>query len=246
MLEPALESVCRVDTSTTTWLLGWLDNRIDELGGPVEEAYEKRERSLDRVDELLEISRIRMLLAHAMNWRSTDCPFWIDVEEDFRGEQIFDDRFLIFVATGGKAILVSNDGRKDISFGGAGRLMIGRGFGERWAAYLGAEVGAVASFPRDADGGRSNLVLGLDGVVPLMLRYRFVNAYVEVEGGWFGHITEDEKRLDHGFHVGAAVGAQTSKQLWFFPGLGFAASYEKAGALHAIKVGLRVSAELGL
>lgn len=246
MLEPALDSLCRVDTSTVSSLLDWLDVRINELGGPVEQAYEARGRDLDEVDELLEISRIRMLLAHAINHRSSDCPFWVPVEEDFRGEQIFDDRFLIFVATGGKGILVSNAGREDISFGGAGRLMFGRGFGERWAVYIGAEAGAVASFPRDADGGRSNLVLGIDGVVPLAVRYRFVNAYVEVEGGWFGHITEDEKRLDTGFHIGAAVGAQTTKQLWFFPGAGFAASYEKAGALHSIKVGFRVSAELGL
>lgn len=170
MLEPALDSLCRVDTSTVSSLLDWLDVRINELGGPVEQAYEARGRDLDEVDELLEISRIRMLLAHAINHRSSDCPFWVPVEEDFRGEQIFDDRFLIFVATGGKGILVSNAGREDISFGGAGRLMFGRGFGERWAVYIGAEAGAVASFPRDADGGRSNLVLGIDGVVPLAVR----------------------------------------------------------------------------
>jgi hypothetical protein len=156
---------------------------------------------------------------------------------------------MLLVATGGKGIFVAEHGRADISFGGAGRLLIGRSFGSRITVYLGAEGGAIASFPRDATGGRSNLVLGLDGVVPLVLRYRFVNSYVEVEAGWYGHITEDDRVLDNGVHVGIAVGGQASKQLWFmpfFPGAGFAITYENAGALHALKVGLRVSAELPL
>jgi hypothetical protein len=246
MLEAALLSACRVDTATTSKLLDWLDLRVAELGGPVEDAYDARGRDLDEVEELLEVSRIRMLLRHALNHRSEDCPFFVDVEDDFRGEQIFDDRFLLFLGTGGKGMFVSDDGRYDISFGGAGRLLFGRGFGSRFVLYIGAEAGAVASFPRDANGGRSNLVLGLDGVVPLVVRYRLVNTYLEAEFGWYGHITEDEKRLENGYHVGLAFGGQTSKQLWFFPGAGFAASYERAGDLQTVKVGFRVSAELGL
>jgi hypothetical protein len=246
MLEAALLSICRVDTSTTGALLEWLDLRIAELGGPVKDAYVERGKKLDEIDDLLEVERIRMLLRHAENWRDNDCPFWIEVEPDFHGEQIFDDRFLLFLATGGKGIFVEQYGRADISFGGAGRLLIGRSFGSRITAYIGGEIGAVASFPRDANGGRSNLVLGLDGVAPFVLRYRFVNTYVEAEAGWYGHITEDDRKLESGFHLGAAVGGQTNKQLWFFPGVSIAASYERAGTLQAVKVGLRVSAELPL
>ena len=93
------------------------------------------------------------------------------------------------------------------------------------------------------------MFLWLDGVAPLVLRYRFVNTYVEAEVGWFGRITEDDRSLDNGIHLGVAVGGQASKQLWFmpfFPGAGLAVTYENAGALHAVKVGLRVSAELPL
>src|SRR5688500_9381375 len=62
MLEAALLSTCRVDTATTSALLDWLDLRINDLGGPVEEAYLERNRDLDQVTELLEVSRVRMLL----------------------------------------------------------------------------------------------------------------------------------------------------------------------------------------
>lgn len=249
MLENALLSVCQVDTATASALLDWLDVRASELGGPVAVAYEERGRDLGEVSELLEVERIRMLLRHAQNWRDSDCPFSVRIDPQFRGEQIFDDRFLLQVATGGKGILVEERGRADISFGGAGRLLIGRSFGAFLTAYIGAEIGAIASFPRDPDGGRSNLVLGLDGVAPLVLRWRFVNTYLEAEAGWYGHITEDEKRLDNGYHLGIAVGGQASKQLWFqpfFPGAGLAVTYERAGDLNAFKVGIRVSAELPL
>lgn len=246
MLESALQSVCRVDTASTAALADWLDVRAQELGGPVERAYVDSGRDLDAIEDLLEVDRIRMLLRHAENHRDDDCPFWIEPEAKFHGEQIFDDRFLLFLAGGGKGIFVEQGGHADISFGGAGRLLIGRSFGARITAYVGLEGGAVASFPRDENGGRSNLVLGLDGVAPLVVRYRFVNTYVEGEAGWYGRITEDTKRIESGYHFGVAVGGQTSKQLSFFPGIGIAASYEHARDLQTVKVGLRVSAELPL
>jgi hypothetical protein len=252
-LESALNSVCRVSTSSTAALIAWLDRQVAENGGPPERAFLANGRDVDALDDLLELTRIRALLQYAHDVRDQDCPFWWLEDPEYAGEQIFDDRWLLFVAGGGKAILVSRAGLADVRAGAAGRLMFGRGFGRSLALYLGLEAGGVAAFSRDADGDRGNLVIGIDGVVPLVVRYRFVNVYLELEAGYFGRVTEEERSIQPGLHLGAAVGGQSTKLLWFFPGTDLAVSYERTfpredqGApLHTLKVGLRLSAELGL
>src|SRR5689334_25331142 len=100
----ALDSVCRVDPLARRSLLTWLDEEIHRLGGPVEDAYVARGRRLSAVDELLEVTRIRAVLARADAIAPADCPFWLDVEEPFEGRQIGDDRWQLTLGGGGKAI----------------------------------------------------------------------------------------------------------------------------------------------
>lgn len=250
---PALLSLCRVERTKQDRLLDWLDLRAADLGGPVEVAYRRRGRDLGELDELLEITRIAMLLRHTIGSRDHDCPFWLEPEAEFDGEQIPDDRWQLTLATGGKAIFVSQGGRADINFGGAGRLLFGRAFGPRWSVYVGAEAGAVASFPRSENGGRSGLVLGVDGLVPVVVRYRFVNTYLEVEAGYLAHVTEERLHIEPGVHAGVAVGAIASRRLLLFPGAAFAASYERTfpaagdgAVLQSLKLGVRVVFDVSL
>lgn len=250
MLPDALQSFCRVEPAKREALLDWIDLRIAELGGPVEVAYVERGRELGEVTELLEVTRIGMVLRRSFA-SSTECPFWLEPDAEFAGEQLADDRFLLSLAGGGKGMLVAQAGRADLNFGGAGRVLFGRGFGEHWTVFTGVELGAVASFPRNADG-RGNLVLGLDVVVPLVVRYRLVNFYFEGEAGYLARGTEERLTPESGVHVGLAGGVQASKRLWAIPGVGFAVTYERTfpgdgvPALHMVKVGARVGIDIGL
>ncbi|MCK6545403.1 hypothetical protein L6R52_06000 [Myxococcota bacterium] len=250
MLPDALQSFCQVEPHKREALLDWIDLRIAELGGPVESAYVERGRDLDEVSELLEVTRIGMVLRRSFA-SSSECPFWLEPDPEFNGEQLADDRFLLSLAGGGKGMLVAQGGRADLNFGGAGRVLFGRGFGAHWTLFTGVELGAVASFPRQGEG-RGNLVLGLDAVVPLVVRYRFVNFYVEAEGGYLARGTEERRTPESGIHVGLAGGVQASKRLWAIPGVGFAATYERTfpgdglPALHMVKVGARVGIDIGL
>jgi hypothetical protein len=250
LLPDALLSVCRVEPAQREALMAWLDQQIAARGGPVEAAWAHRGKDLDRVAGLLQLTRIRMTLARAVAAAPADCPFWLEPDPRFAGRQIEDDRWQLALGGGGKAILVSQGGRQDIYFGGAGRVLFGRAVGSRWSLLGGVEVGASASFPRDDDGGRSNLVLGVDVVAPLVVRYRLVSSYFEGEVGYLARLTEDDHDPVPGVHVGVAFGGRASRRRWFFPGAVFGVGYERTfpGAgeepLTTLKLGFRVAFDI--
>lgn len=244
----ALLSVCRTRVDDRRPLLAWLDARIAALGGPVELAYQRAGKRLSKVEELLELTRVRMLAAKALRDAGRDCPFWIEPEQRFAGRQISDDRWHLSAGGGGKLILSRLGGENDFSFGGAGRLLLGRSFGSRLSLYTGLELGGSATFPQDdADGERGALVLGFDAVVPLVARVRLVNLYFEFEAGYLAHFNEATSRGASGLHVGISAGARASRKGWFFPGAAFGIAYEvtfpdREGEqrLQMLKLGFRV------
>lgn len=249
ILPEALMSVCHVPPAQRQALLHWLDTRIGELGGPVEAAYQARGKDLDEVSELLEVTRIRKTLATALATADEDCPFWIEPSNHFAGRQISDNRWQLSAGGGGKGVLVRRAGETDLHFGGAGRLLLGRNIGSRWALYTGAEVGGNAGFPKNANGDRESLVLAVDVVAPVVARYSLINSYFELEAGYMAHLTEEDwRQINHGLHLGASIGGRTARVRWFFPGGAFGISYERfvdsGTPVHAIKMGFRVALDM--
>lgn len=245
----ALDSVCRVDPLARQALAEWLDGRLGD--GGVEAAWRAHGKDLGAVAGLLTVHRIRLVLTAAERVAGVDCPFWVEVEEPFRGRQISDGRWQVHASGGGKGMVVHQADRTDLSGGGAGRLLLGRVLSDRSALYAGVELGATAAFPKDADGNRTGLVLGVDLVAPIVYRYTLTNAYLEAEVGWLGRTTEDQlDRLDHGVHVGASIGGRALRTRFFFPGAAFGVSWERAfvdGAdLTTVKLGARVGVDLDL
>jgi hypothetical protein len=248
LMAAALMSVCRVAPDERTSLLAWVDAESRRRGGPVEEAWRQRGKRLNKVSELLELSRIRMVLSRAIDAAPQDCPFWLEPEHPFRGRQISDDHWQLSFGGGGKGILVHQGERTDINFGGAGRLVIGRNFGSRSGVYAGLELGASASFPKDDAGGRGALEFGIDVVTPLVYRYTLVNTYVEGEVGYLAHTTESADEFEHGMHIGLAFGGRATRKRLLFPGAVLGVSYERTfpddaddEPLNAVKLGFRVA-----
>jgi hypothetical protein len=250
MAPGALDSVCRVDPLARRSLAAWLEAEIARRGGPVEKAWRERGKDLAAVEDLLVLTRVRRLLARAEELAG-DCPFWLEPEEPFRGRQITEDRYVLTLGGGGKGIAVRQGDRVDLSAGGAGRLLVGRAFAGGDAVLVGAELGASASFPKDATGERGGLVIGADLVVPVVYRRTLTNAYLELEAGWLGRSTErDFGAIEHGVHLGAAFGARALRTRFFFPGAAFGFSWERtfqAGDdVTLLKVGARVAFDLHL
>jgi hypothetical protein len=251
VLSEALESACRVPLGEREALAGWLDRAIAAAGGPVERAFKARGRKLGEVSDLLTLTRIRLLLARAISASREDCPFWMEPSAEFAGRQISDDRWQLSLGGGGKGILARKGGDGDLRFGGAGRLLLGRGFGSRSALYTGLELGGSGAFPRNDDGERGTLVIGYDAVVPLVYRYTLVNSYFEVEGGWLGTGTEEDLALENGVHFGAAFGARALRTRLLFPGAAIGVSWERTfpdqgAAQYTVKFGFRGAIDIDL
>jgi hypothetical protein len=251
LLSDALGSVCRVDPLARRSLRDWLDEQIAANGGPAERAWAERGKRMSKVGRLVVLTRVKMLLERADDTAPMDCPFWVEIEEPFRGRQISDGRWQVTVGGGGKGMLVHEGDRTDFSAGGAGRLLGGRVFDASNALYAGLELGATASFPRDETGMRGNLVLGLDVVAPLVYRRTLTNAYWELEAGWLGRTTEEDlERLDQGAHVGLSVGGRALRTRFFFPGAALGVSWERTftapgGAdVTTVKFGARVAFDI--
>lgn len=247
-LPAALLSLCRSSIESRGILLSWLDQRIDDEGGSVREVYERRSRDLGSVSHLLSLTRIRMLLSRAMATAEADCPFWLHATPNFSGRQILDDRWFISVGGGGKGIVVRQNAENDLHFGGAGRFLVGRGFGRHATLLAGLELGVGAALPGGDDGGAA-LQVALDTVVPLVYRHRLVNTYWEAEAGYIAHTAEEDLETAHGVHVGLSVGGSAARRRWIFPGAAFGISYERIAEdkiLHVVKVGFRVAFDLAL
>lgn len=250
MLEGALDSACRTDPLARRSLRAWLDAELARRGGPVEQAWRARGKRLSRVEDLLVLTRVKLLLARVEELAG-DCPFWLEPERPFRGRQISEGRFLLAFGGGGKGIVVAQGERVDLSFGGAGRLLFGRAFTGGHTLLAGAEVGASAAFPKDAMGERTSLVIGADLVAPVVYRRTLTNAYVEVEAGWLGRTSEqDWTAFDHGIHVGAALGARALRTRFLFPGAALGISWERTfqggDDVTLLKIGARVAFDLDL
>lgn len=245
MLETALDSVCRVDVLGRRALREWLDAEISKRGGPIEKAWRDRGKKLSKISDLLVMHRVRMLLLRA-DELSIECPFWIEPVNPFDGRQISENRWQISLGGGGKASAVQQGERQDLSFGGAGRLLFGRMFAQGDGLYIGAELGASAQFPKDAMGERSSVEIGADLVVPIVFRRTLLNAYWEVEAGWLGHSTEEDwGAIDHGVHIGFAVGGRALRQRFVFPGAALGLSLERllveGDDIITVKLGARVA-----
>jgi hypothetical protein len=227
LLDTALDSVCRVDALGRRGLREWLDSELARLGGPVDIAWRQRGKKLSKVSELLVVHRVGLLLARA-DELSLECPFWLEPELPFGGRQISEHRWQLSLGGGGTASAIQHGDRRDISAGGAGRLLIGRTFAHGNALKIGAEFGGSAQFPKDEMGERTSLELGVHIVTPIVYRYTLLNTYWELEAGWLGHATEqDWGDLEHGVHVGFAFGGRALRQRFLFPGAVLAIAYER-------------------
>lgn len=253
LLSDALGSVCRVDPLARRSLATWLDEQIAANGGPLERAYRERGKRMSRVKLLVKLHRVRMLLEEADRSAAHDCPFWVEIQEPFRGRQISDGRWQLTLGGGGKGMLVHGDDRTDFWAGGAGRLLVGKVFDARSALYAGLELGATAAFPKDELGNRGNLVLGLDLVAPLVYRHTLTNAYWELEAGWLGRTNEEDlERIDHGAHVGVSIGGRALRTRFFFPGAALGISWERTFTapdgddVTTLKIGARVAFDVDL
>jgi hypothetical protein len=215
----ALTSVCQTTEVTRADLRTWLDQTILDLGGPVEDAYVRLGKKKRKVRELLELTRIRLLLDRAVDRAATDCPFWLAPDDRFAGVHGDADRLvLMFESSGTFFFLPDPGGGTTFGGGGSGRLLAGWGFGQFFTLILGAEAGAAGTFPPDTmmSGSRA-LVPRFFGLLPLLARFHYYTYQVELEGAFGWQFSEADPVPRPGFRAAFALGASVLRVASILP-----------------------------
>ncbi|WP_437837635.1 hypothetical protein [Sorangium sp. So ce1153] len=234
IMSPALMSVCSATPETRAAALAALDSKIIALGGPVEEAFQRRGGDLDAVEELLFATRVRALLDEAMRragdtrdtrGASTECPFWLRPSPAFRGRETDAYRSTLNVEGGGIAVLEGAAGRVLPGAGGSGRLLLGHGLDERWTFLAGGEFGGTAQFEQTET--KTRFPISFTVALPMVLRYHARTWHYEGELASLAYFTQDDLRVSPGLRVGGLVGVSALRVRGVMPwaGLGIAVEH---------------------
>jgi hypothetical protein len=247
LLPDALMSVCIVPPVAAASALQLLNRRIIELGGPVEQAWEREKRSLEPLEELLIITRTRDLLTLAAR-SIADCAFYMKPDARFVSRQADAEHVTVNVEGGGLFSFRRSAGIWNLGGGGAGRITVGYGFGPRWAARTGLEVGGAALVSESISAESVNVNFFV--AVPVTLRRLTPTWHYDFEAAAIGLGVPWREDLRYGVRIGALVGQTYPRVLALLPWGGYAISFEYVlprgaqGGQWTVRMGLRVGFNL--
>jgi hypothetical protein len=180
-------SACQAGPEARRGLIAWLDARITvesgRIGGSAAEVW-RREGSLDAVEDLLELQRVRAAVAGLDARADADCPFWLAADPDFIGIEGDADRGVLWLESRGGGSINLRGRDVALSGGGAGRLLVGYGFGRDVTLAGGLELGGAGRFARTRDeAGRmvSEISGVLGAAVPVVLRLADAGEVIDLE-----------------------------------------------------------------
>jgi len=250
-LAPTLmQSACQVSAERRVALIEWLDRRVLDLGGPAADAYVRLGRDRGAVSHLIELERIRDLVAYGHAHADEDCPFWLEPVDDFDGVQGDYDRLTLVLESRGILTLNISGGEVAIGGSGGGRLLFGYGTSHELTLLLGLELGAAALFESDGDNGKREAQGRLVAAVPLVFRINDGGRVWDIETALSGIYRESDARVDLGGRVAFATGIATPRIGAFKPLIVFWLMYEifppqgRQPTSHFIGIGTRIGVNI--
>lgn len=244
MMPDALQSLCRTSDDVHFAALTELDETIEGLGGPPEERF-RLTGSMKGLDEVLYESRVRALLLEGIRRAPDECPFWIEVEPNFKGIQTDAHRFTISAEGGGLfALQRVNGGTYEFGGGGSGRLFLGYGLNQHWTVLLGLELGGLAIFDQTEAG--TNFPLQFTGAMPIVARRLNISWHYDFELAPLAFATQSERSPVFGVRGGFLIGVSTLRIRKVMPwaGVGTAIEYifpvSSRPGMAVLKAGARV------
>jgi hypothetical protein len=212
--QSVMRSACQVDAPARERLIGWLDARIADAGGPAEAAYRRNREA--PIDEALSLERVRAVVQYA-DAHAHECPFWLEVDPYFDGVQTDARRFVLLAESFGGGGLILSRGGVRLGGGGGGRLTLAWGLDQRLTLGVGAEVGGIGTFGGEDDSGARALVARFTAAVPLVLRITNLSRILDLELAPNARWSPSDLRLPPGVRVGVAYGVSTVRVGPFMP-----------------------------
>lgn len=259
MTPVALESLCRSTPEARLQAMRLLEARERQLGGPPEAAFARAGGDIEAIEDLLLVHRSRLLLAETGRRAAVDCGWRFRPRPTFRGRQTNAGRTILHVDGGGLATLRRSshgwsfdagglgdtESRWSYGGGGSGRLLIGRGFSQRWSGLAGVEVGGAALLD-DADKDQ-RIAIQVFAAAPVVLRWSSLQWHVDVETTPIVQFGAEANLRGIGIRGGTLLAVSTQRVLDVLPWAGFGLSYERmltgtAGAIGeaSVRAGFRI------
>lgn len=224
LMGDAIYSTCQVNVAARWRALASAERTIAELGGPLDRAYAEA-GDADDLGDLITATRVRDVLAEAIQRAPRDCPIWLEPDEDFRGVQTDADRFTLNLEVGGLLLLQRSGGENSVGGGGSGRLLLGYGLSHKYNLLFGGEVGGNALFRRGDE--QTQFPVQLQLAAPLVVRAHHGTFLHDLElAPLFFFTDEEEVHPSYGVRVGGLIGLSTFRIHNIMPWAGVGLAFE--------------------
>ncbi len=214
-----LESACRTPDAARQQALSRLERR--NSADPRALYVEDGNKSTARVRDALTRQRRYIALRRTLE-RLDECPFYIETDPDFRGRQTEREKWAVHLEGGGVGEATRSDGQYTIGGGGSGRLLLGRGIGDRYSMLVGGEVGGGAELNRPSVG--EAFKVKYSAAAPVVFRIHRLSWFYDVEVGPVANLKAADLDLSWGSRVGFGFGLTTLRTLEWLPWVGVAAA----------------------
>jgi hypothetical protein len=214
LIPDALQSVCRVHPASRQAALASIEEQIQLSGGPVELLYQKNPK-LKKLRKQLTLDRVQDLLTESIKRAESDCPFYIQPEENFQSLQGTDHRFLFVVESEGSAQIEKKGAQLAYGGGGFGRLLFGKGFNKA-SLLSGVEIAGSGLLVLGAPA--SEFQVRYSAAIPVVLRWTSINWQYEVETAPVFLFDDADFRVSYGLRASVGVGVHSHRrQQGFIP-----------------------------
>lgn len=212
-----LESVCRVTVAARMNALAIV--RAADTRDPEKVFAQQGYELTAAVKDALTKQREHRALSRAVLGAGKDCPFWVVPETQFAGRQTMRNKWALSVESGGLVQLRHEASRNSVGGGGNSRLLLGRGFGDRFSFLTGIEFGGGALLQSSSKG---QFTINYFPAIPLVFRLRDLDWLYDLELAPAGLFQSDDTTLSYGARVGVTVGVSVLRTRSFLPWAGVA------------------------
>jgi hypothetical protein len=239
-----MESLCRATPNAREHARALLTAEVKQHG----DARKLFEASGHELTSAMEDARRKQRELAAFEYAAaraeTECPYWVEIEEQFRGRQGDADRFTLSLETGGLVQLRQTADTWTFGGGGYGRLLPGYGFGGEVTLLFGPEFGGGAMIRPGTS--PTEFVINYFPAVPVVMRFHDGSWQYDLEMAAVGLFQADDPSLSYGARIGGSVGVKGLRTRNILPWAGLALAYEHYVAsggrprAHFLRGGLRV------
>jgi len=217
-----MASVCRTAPAVRAAALAHTEREAAKRGDP-RALYARSGELTSEVEAALRASREYEALRRAVVDAPRECPFWVQVDPQFRGLQSTRDRFILNFDTGGTVQLRQTQGTWTIGVGGFARALAGYTF-TRVSLLSGIEMGGGALVEPKTQ--PTQFAVNYLPALPVIVRTHYQDWNFDLEGAPVALFQAGNSQWSYGVRAGATLGFSSLRLRGVLPWVGLAVATE--------------------